>query len=178
MSADAAFGEEFQRKFDERGGWDMAGIAEWPDAPDVVTAYQAVHHHNCSRLRAIVEENGWPMRSSVGEDGADAAWLLLQHFGDSAFQDRCLELLAELPRSERDLKHYAFTFDLLCKVRGDVPRFGTMGLPVSTRTTGRVEAQFDLPSLESQEASREAGLVVLPAGIGRRTPGFEWPADR
>ena len=40
VNEDEAFAKDFQRKFDERGGWDMAAIADWPDAPDVVAAYQ------------------------------------------------------------------------------------------------------------------------------------------
>jgi hypothetical protein len=34
---------------------------------------------NTARLREIVSARGWPGRSLVGEDGATAAWLLLQH---------------------------------------------------------------------------------------------------
>ena len=42
-------------------------------------------------------------------------------------------------------------------------------------TIDELREQFDLPTLDSQESSRQAGLVVLPGGIGRRTPGFGWP---
>lgn len=38
-----------------------------------------LHRHHNARLRAIIDEYGWPGRSLVGEDGAAAAWLLLQH---------------------------------------------------------------------------------------------------
>ncbi len=40
---------------------------------------EAVHRKNAARLRAIVSEIGWPGRSAVGEDGAHAAWRILQH---------------------------------------------------------------------------------------------------
>ena len=40
---------------------------------------EAVHRKNAARLRAIVGEVGWPGRSAVGEDGAHAAWRILQH---------------------------------------------------------------------------------------------------
>ena len=42
-------------------------------------AMEAVHRRNADRLRAIVGEIGWPGRSAVGEDGAHAAWRILQH---------------------------------------------------------------------------------------------------
>jgi hypothetical protein len=96
--------------------------------------------------------------------------LLVQHFGDVDFHEQCLALLLELRPPERDLKHYAFTFDLLCKVKGELPRFGTMGLPVAdVEDLDELRAQFDLPPLESQETSGAAGVVVLPAEIGRHT---------
>jgi hypothetical protein len=55
-----------------------------------------VHRRNGDRLSEIVEAHGWPGRSLVGEDGADAAWLVLHHaIGDPALQRRCLPLLEE-----------------------------------------------------------------------------------
>jgi hypothetical protein len=40
---------------------------------------EAVHRRNAARLRDIVAEVGWPGRTLVGEDGASAAWRILQH---------------------------------------------------------------------------------------------------
>jgi hypothetical protein len=34
---------------------------------------------NTDRLRAITAEHGWPGRALVGEEGAEAAWLIAQH---------------------------------------------------------------------------------------------------
>jgi hypothetical protein len=39
---------------------------------------EALRAHN-ARLRSILSEHGWPSRGLVGEDGAKAAWLVLQH---------------------------------------------------------------------------------------------------
>ena len=38
-----------------------------------------VHERNAERLSAILHEHGWPGRSLVGEEAAQAAWLILQH---------------------------------------------------------------------------------------------------
>jgi len=38
-----------------------------------------VHESNAARLLAVMQEHGWPGRSSVGERAAQAAWLILQH---------------------------------------------------------------------------------------------------
>jgi hypothetical protein len=49
---------------------------------------------NTARMKAIVQACSWPGRSLVGEDGAQAAWLLVQHADrDPAFQRLCLEPL-------------------------------------------------------------------------------------
>src|SRR5688500_12493537 len=40
---------------------------------------EAVHRHNAARLREIIGEYGWPGASLVGTDGAEAAWLIVQH---------------------------------------------------------------------------------------------------
>ena len=50
----------------------------------MLSAVDAVH---TARLKAIVAAHGWPTVAQVGQDGADAAWLLAQHADkDPAFQ--------------------------------------------------------------------------------------------
>jgi len=46
-----------------------------------------------NRLRRIVVERGWPGRSLVGHDAADAAFLIVQHSPSNAFQRAMLPLL-------------------------------------------------------------------------------------
>lgn len=57
---------------------------------------QRVHHRNVARLETIVEEHGWPGEDEVGEDGAEAAWLVVHHaICDPAVQRKMLPLLEE-----------------------------------------------------------------------------------
>lgn len=57
---------------------------------------EAVHRRNAARLTTLLNERGWPVPSLVGQDGAEAAWLIAQHaIGEPAFQRRCLGLLQE-----------------------------------------------------------------------------------
>jgi hypothetical protein len=52
---------------------------------------------NTARLKEVVAKHGWPGKSLVGEDGAFAAWLLVQHAdADAAFQKQRLELMKPL----------------------------------------------------------------------------------
>jgi hypothetical protein len=65
---------------------------EWDSTVDEV---------NTARLKEIIEQRGWPTISLVGKKGASAAWLLAQHADkDPAFQEKCLELMKQLPESE------------------------------------------------------------------------------
>src|SRR5436190_22985226 len=40
---------------------------------------KALHQRHATRLAALIDAHGWPGRSRVGEEGAQAAWLILQH---------------------------------------------------------------------------------------------------
>lgn len=40
---------------------------------------EAVHLKNAKRLEELIDEHGWLGISRVGEDGAEAAWLIVQH---------------------------------------------------------------------------------------------------
>lgn len=66
---------------------------------------EAVHGRNAARLRQLIGEHGWPGKTLVGEDGAEAAWLILQHaIGEPDFQRSGLKALkaaaeaGEVPR--------------------------------------------------------------------------------
>src|SRR5688572_25877047 len=55
-----------------------------------------IHRRNADKLEGIISDFGWPGVSLVGEDGSDAAWLILQHaIGNPDLQKRCLPLLQE-----------------------------------------------------------------------------------
>jgi hypothetical protein len=53
-----------------------------------------IHNRNAAALARILDEHGWPSDPLVGEDGAYAAWLILQHaIANPPLQRRGLELL-------------------------------------------------------------------------------------
>lgn len=62
---------------------------------------EAIHVRNASRLKEILAEHGWPGPALVGDDGAEAAWLIVQHaIGDPALQRQCLLLLQGAAQSD------------------------------------------------------------------------------
>jgi hypothetical protein len=57
---------------------------------------EAVHKENAARLGVIIEQYGWPGLTLVGEEGARAAWLIVQHaIGNPPFMRQCLSLLKQ-----------------------------------------------------------------------------------
>ncbi|HEV3445686.1 MAG TPA: DUF6624 domain-containing protein [Gemmataceae bacterium] len=53
-----------------------------------------IDRKNTAWLKMVVTAHGWPGKSAVGEDGAQAAWLLVQHADhDRDFQKQCLKLI-------------------------------------------------------------------------------------
>ncbi|MEX1140414.1 MAG: DUF6624 domain-containing protein [Bacteroidota bacterium] len=55
-----------------------------------------IDRNNTERMKHIVQKVGWPGNSLVGEDGAEVAWLLVQHADqDIQFQKSILPLIEE-----------------------------------------------------------------------------------
>ncbi len=88
---------------------------------------EAVHRSNSARLSAIIDERGWPGLSLVGDDGEDAAWMIVQHsIGEPAFQRRALELLKEaVARGEARAWQAAYLEDRICACEGRPQIYGT-----------------------------------------------------
>ena len=64
----------------------------------ILARMQALDTANTERMRAIVTRYGWPGPELVGRDGAEAAFLLVQH-ADHAFQKEMLPLVEKAYRS-------------------------------------------------------------------------------
>ena len=87
----------------------------------------AVHERNARRLRQVIESVGWPGTDLVGRDGAEAAWLILQHaIGEPDLLRRTLPLLEAAAREGRaDPAHAAMLEDRIRFFEGRPQRYGT-----------------------------------------------------
>lgn len=78
------------------------------------------------RMQALIQEAGFPSAAAVGPDGSNAAFLLVQHAPDAAFQAWALAamepLLAEGNVSRAD---YALLFDRVRIAQGGPQRYGS-----------------------------------------------------
>ena len=88
---------------------------------------EEVHMRNAGRLESVIEEYGWPGKSLVGEDGARAAWLILQHaIGNPNLLRKCLPILQEAVRQgEIEPVDAAYLEDRICFFERRPQRYGT-----------------------------------------------------
>ena len=86
-----------------------------------------VHERNARRLRRIIESVGWPRTDLVGPDGAEAAWLILQHaIAEPDLQRQALPLLqAAACEGTASPRHAAMLEDRIRFFEGRPQRYGT-----------------------------------------------------
>ncbi len=146
---------------------------------------RAVHDAHASRLAAIMAD-GWPGEPQVGEDGAEAAWRIVQHaIGQPALLRRALVALrAAAARKVVPAWQPAMLEDRIRILEGSSQRYGTQfdwdqsgrlsPLPIEDEAAvdERRKAIGLRPLAEEVEARRRAA-----AREGERAPK-DWPARR
>ena len=87
---------------------------------------EAVHVANARALEAMLDA-GWPGISRAGEDGAEAAWRIVQHaIGLPSFQHRCLSLIeAAIARNDAPGWQAAYLSDRIRTFEGRAQIYGT-----------------------------------------------------
>jgi GNAT superfamily N-acetyltransferase len=128
---------------------------------------EAVHRENARRLEAIVSAHGWPGRSLVGEDGEEAAWLILQHaIGEPELQRKGLRWLEEAARAGEAPAWQAAT--LKDRIRAFEGRKQLYGTQVGWKDDGTLGPDPDIEELEgADERRRRVGLSDLEASLAR-----------
>ena len=88
---------------------------------------QAIDTKNTARMKEILETHGWPGKDVVGSDGAQAAFLMVQHADrDRDFQKRCLPLLKEATeKGQMPPSNLAYLTDRVQMVEGKKQTYGT-----------------------------------------------------
>lgn len=88
---------------------------------------EEVHNANADRLAAIIAEHGWPSKSLVGSEAAEAAWLIVQHaIGRPLFQRSCLAILKiEAAEGRIEMKQVAHLEDRILVFEGKPQIYGT-----------------------------------------------------
>ena len=87
---------------------------------------EAVHDENAALLMRVFDAIGWPGRGAFGDDGAGAAFLILQHaIGHPALQRRGLALILEaIPRGQANPLDAVYLSDRIAVFEGGEQSFG------------------------------------------------------
>jgi hypothetical protein len=90
-----------------------------------VPRMEEVHRRNAARLRELIAIHGWPDEEIAGKDGAEAAWLIVQHaIGEPDFMREALGLMRACG-SRVPAWHTAYLEDRIAMYEGRLQRFGT-----------------------------------------------------
>ncbi len=135
------------------------------DDPAAAARVRQLDRSNTARMKAIIAEHGWPGHRLAGRDGADAAWILVQHAdADLAFQKDCLaKLEAAVAAGDADPDDHAYLFDRIAVAENRPQRFGTQfggdGEPLPIEDEANVDVRRAAVGMitlaEYREAMRE-----------------------
>jgi len=119
----------------------------------------AVDTANTAWLETVIAKHGWPGRSVVGDDGTQAAFLIVQHADrDTAFQARVLPLLEQAYAvGEADGQEMALLTDRLASARMTPQVYGTQADLID----GRVRVKPIADSAHVDERRARVGLPPL-----------------
>jgi hypothetical protein len=145
---------------------------------------RAVHDRHASRLAQILAEHGWPGERQVGADGAQAAWLIVQHaIAQPEFQRQALSVVrAAAARGEVPEWQPAMLEDRIRTFEGLPQRYGTQfdwdaagqlsPLPIEDRAgVDERRKALGLRALEEEIAARRDAAVQ-----GGERPPADWEA--
>jgi len=152
---------------------------EQPD-PTILARMRAIDSDNTARMKAIVHQYGWPGPELVGQDGTEAAFLLVQHAidVDPAFQKEMLPLVQEAYRTHKlPGGNYALLLDRVRVGEGKPQVYGTQAKPIE-KWKGKEPALYPIEDEANVDKRRaEVGLPPL-ADYVKLLKHFYFPNDK
>jgi hypothetical protein len=103
-------------------------LIDSPDDIQLMMRMMEADAQNTMWLDDIIKQYGWPAKSLVGEDGVQAAFLIVQHSPALQFQKKCLQLLEQAVRDdEANPINLAYLTDRIRISEGKTQLYGTQG---------------------------------------------------
>ena len=124
-----------------------------PDDLQLMMRMMEADAQNTMWLDDVIQQHGWPTKTLVGEEGARAAFLIVQHSPALQFQKKCLQLLDQAVRqNEADGISLAYLTDRIRTSEGKPQLYGTQGQTSSDDTI----VPFPIEDEEHVDARRSA----------------------
>ena len=129
--------------------------------PPNVIQMTLIDRDNTAWMKNVIEKHGWPGYAMVGREGAQAAWLLVQHADrDPDFQRRCLELLKQAHKKEdASADHVAYLTDRVLVAEGKPQVYGTQFHAVNGK-----QQPFPIEN-EAEVDQRRAAMGLEPIAV-------------
>jgi hypothetical protein len=126
---------------------------------------EELHRENARQLRSIIAEHGWPHEELVGQEGAEAAWLIAQHsIGEPDFMRHCRELLDEASRMNHLPRwQFAYIDDRIRVFEGKAQRFGTQ---IDIKPSGAELNLLEDPT-QVEVWRKEVGLGTVKSAVAK-----------
>jgi hypothetical protein len=123
-----------------------------------IKTMDSIDRNDTRVLKEILLNNPWPGKGMVGPDGAGAAFLLLQHSPDTAFQRSCLVLLQNAFKAgEASADQLALLTDRVLVREGKPQLYGTQTCIIGYRVL--VDSIEDSANVDNRRA--KLGLQPL-----------------
>ena len=168
-----ALGEELVRLAREDQA-DRDSISDALKANDAAYVKRMNEHDaaRTARLKAIVAEHGWPSVALVGKEGVNAAWLLLQHTDDVAWQASLLPAVERAAEAGEVRKEDVATLTDRVLVRSGKPQ--RYGCSFSLKD-GKIVADpiEDIAHLDARRAA--VGLPPMAEYVRKLAEVYEFP---
>jgi len=143
---------------------------------------EQVHLENATALERVLEDHGWPGVSLVGEEGAEAAWLVAQHaISRPDFQYYCLRWLRRTVASQ-DAPPWQEAY-LADRIRINEQRPQIYGTQLDWDSEGELSPLPIEAPAEVDKRRAEVGLVPLAEAVElarhhASDQGHQPPVDR
>jgi hypothetical protein len=127
-----------------------------------VPRMEEVHRKNAARLRELIAQYGWPTEDIAGEEGAQAAWLIVQHaVGEPEFQRAVLALIQALvAQGSTPAWHAAYLEDRIAMYEGRPQKYGSQW--IDDPRDGRTRPWNLADPGRVNELRASVGLAPLP----------------
>jgi hypothetical protein len=124
--------ERLRQKLLEMTAEDLRVRTELAETGELFEGYcpkmEEVHLNNAAKLEKMIDASGgWLGKSLAGKDGAEAAWLIVQHaISLPDFCRKCLKLIVEaVEKGEAEPYQFAYLQDRINIFEGKPQKYGT-----------------------------------------------------